>query len=56
MENDAQEWKTLVAKEDESTSPESHNMIKEVIKTIPAMAPWGEMYEDFDIAKSNPHA
>ena len=54
MENDAQEWKTLVAKEDEPTYPESHDMTKEIIKTIPEMAPWGEMYEEFDIAKVTP--
>ena len=36
VENDAQEWKTLVAEEDEPTSSESHDMTKdEVLKTIP---------------------
>ena len=54
VENDAQEWKTLVAKEDELTSPESHDMIKEVVKTILMMAPRGEIYEDFDIEKVTP--
>ena len=54
MENDAQEWKTLVAKETEPTSPESHDTTKEVVKNIPEMALWGEMYEDFDIAKVTP--
>ena len=29
VENDAQEWKALVAKEDESTSPESHERTRE---------------------------
>ena len=43
VENDAQEWKTLIAKEDEPTSLESHDTTKEVVKTIPEMAPWGEM-------------
>ena len=51
VENDAQEWKTLVAKEDEPTSPESHDTTKEVVKTIPEMAPWGEKYEEFQIVK-----
>ena len=54
VEIDAQEWKTLVAKEDELTSPKSHDTTKEVVKTIPKMAPWGKMYEDFDIAKVTP--
>ena len=54
VENDAQEWKALVTKEDESTSPESHERIKEVVKTISEMAPWREMYEDTDIAKVTP--
>ena len=54
MENDAQEWKTLVPKEDEPTSPKSHDTTKEFVKTISEMAPWGKMYEDFDIAKVTP--
>ena len=55
MENVVEEWKVLVIKEDESTSPESHEMTKQkVVKTIPEMASWGEMYEDFDIAKVTP--
>ena len=38
VENDAQEWKVLVAKEGESTSPESHERTREeVVKTIPKM-------------------
>ena len=40
--------------EDEPTSLESHDTTKEVVKTIPEMAQWGEMYEDFDIAKVDP--
>ena len=54
VENDAQEWKTLVAKEDETTYLESRDTTKEVVKIIPEMAPWGEMYEDFDIEKVTP--
>ena len=42
MENDAQMLETLVVKEDEPTSPESHEKINdEVVKTIPDMDPWG---------------
>ena len=55
VENDAQEWKTLVAKEDEPTSPESYDMTKyEVLKTIAEMTPWGEMHEEFKIARVTP--
>ena len=55
VENDAQKWKTLVVKEDESTSLESHERTKEeVVKTILEMAPWGEMYEEFKIEKVTP--
>ena len=40
METDAQILETLVVKEDESTSPESHEKINdEVVKTILEMAP-----------------
>ena len=48
VENDAQFSKDLVAKEeDESTSSESHEKIKdEVVNTTPEMAPWGETYEE----------
>ena len=42
MENDAQTLETLVLKEDEPTSPESHENIKdEIVKTISKIAPWG---------------
>ena len=52
MENDAQEWKALIAKEYELTSLESHDRTREeVVNTIPKMVPWGEMYEEFKIAK-----
>ena len=54
VETDAQEWKTLVLKEDEPTSPESHDTIKEVVKTISEMAPWGEMFEEIQIVKVTP--
>ena len=51
MENDAQISKDLVSKEeDEPTSPESHEKIKdEVVNTTPKMAPWGEMHEELKI-------
>ena len=40
MKNDGQNLETLVVKEDEPTSPESHEKIKyEIVKTIPKMAP-----------------
>ena len=48
--NDAQTLETLVVKEDEPTSPESHEKIKdEVVKTIPEMAPWGGMHKELKI-------
>ena len=47
VENDAQILEILVVKVDKPTSPKSHEKIKdEVIKTIPEMAPWGEMHEE----------
>ena len=47
MENDVEIFETLVVKEDEPTFLESHEKINdEVIKTIPKMAPWGEMHEE----------
>ena len=55
MENDTQILETLVVKENESTSPESHEKIKdEVVKTIPKMAPWGEMHEELKNEKMIP--
>ena len=51
VENDAQELKVLVANENESTSQESLERTREVVKTIPKMAPWGEMYEEFKISQ-----
>ena len=46
----------LVAKEEEEpTSSESHEKIKyEVVKTIPEMAPWGEMHEELKNEKMTP--
>ena len=42
-------------KEDEPTSSESHEKIKdEVVKTIPKMAPWGEMLEELENEKMTP--
>ena len=50
VEDDAQDFKALVAREDEQTSLKSHEMIREeVVKTIPEMAPWGEMHEKLKI-------
>ena len=55
VEDDAQELKELVVREDELTSPESHDTTKdEVLKTIPKMAPWGEIHEVFKIARVTP--
>ena len=55
MENDAQILETLVVKEDESTSPESHEKINdEVVKTILEMAPWGERHEELKNEKITP--
>ena len=55
MENDAQNLKTLVVKEDESTCLESHEKINdEVVKTIPEMIPWDEMYEEWKNEKMTP--
>ena len=55
VENDAQTLKNLVVKEDEPTSPESHeNKTDEVVKTIPKMAPWGETHEELKNEKITP--
>ena len=55
VEDDAHELKELVTREDEPTSPESHDTTKyEVLKTILEMAPWGEMHEEFKIARFTP--
>ena len=55
VENDAQNLETLVVKEDELTSPESHKKINdEVINTIPEMAPWGEMHEELKNEQMTP--
>ena len=41
--------------EDEPTSPESHGMTKdEVLKTIPEMAPWGDMHKELKIEELTP--
>ena len=41
--------------EDEPTSPESHNTTKDdVLKNIPEMAPWGDMYEELKIEEIIP--
>ena len=50
VENDAQILETLVVKEDEPTSPESHDMTNdEVMKTIPEMTFWVPMHEEVKI-------
>ena len=55
VEDDTQELKDLVVKEDESTSSESHEMIREeVVKTILEMTQWGEMYEELKIEEVTP--
>ena len=49
-DDDAQDLKALVVMEDEPTSPESHETTKDkVLKTIPKMAPWGDMHEELKI-------
>ena len=41
--------------EDEPTSPKSHDTTKdEVLKTIPEMAPWGDMHEELKIEEVTP--
>ena len=55
VENDAQTLETLVVKEDELTSPKSHEKIKdELVKTILETAPWGEMHEELKNEKMIP--
>ena len=47
---DAQYSKALLIKEDESTSPKSHKMIKyEVLKTIRDMTSWSDMIKELKI-------
>ena len=47
MENDAQILESLVVKEDEPTSLESHEKTNyEVVKTIPEMTLWVPMHEE----------
>ena len=47
MENEAQILETLVVKEDELTSPESHEKTNdEVVKTIPEITLWVPMHEE----------
>ena len=54
-EYDAKELKDLVMKEDESTSLESHEKIKDdIVKTTPEMAPWGEIHEELKNEKITP--
>ena len=53
MENDAQILDTLVVKEDESTSSESHEKTNdEVGKTMSEMTLWGEMNEELKNEKT----
>ena len=55
MEDDAQNLRILVVKEDEPTSPESQEKIKdEVVKTIPEMATLGEKLEELKIEEVTP--
>ena len=55
MENDAKILESLVMKEDELTSPESHEKINhEVVKTIPEIAPSGEMHKELKNEKTTP--
>ena len=49
VENDQQTFKDLVLKEDEPTSLESHEKIKDdIVKTTLEMAPWGEIHEELE--------
>ena len=46
-DDDAQDLKAFIVMEDEPTSLESHDTIKdEVLNTIPEMASWGDMHEE----------
>ena len=55
VEDDAQHSRIQVVKEDEPTSLESHEKIKdEVVETIPEMAPWSDMHEDLKIEEVTP--
>ena len=54
-DDDAQDLKALVVMEDEPTSSESHDKTKdEVLRTIPEMAPWGDIHEELKIGKVTP--
>ena len=55
VEDDAQNLRILVMKEDEPTSPESQEKIKDkVVKTILEMATWGEKLEELKIEEVTP--
>ena len=57
MEDDAQNSRILVVKENEPTSLESHKKIKaenEIVKMILEMAPWGKMHEELKIDDVTP--
>ena len=57
MENDAQILETLVVKEDEPTSPESHEKTNyDVVKTIPEMTLWVPMHEELKNEKTIPNS
>ena len=54
-DDDAKDLKAFVVMEDELTSPESHDTIKdEVLKTIPEMDLWGDMHEELKIEEVTP--
>ena len=56
MENDAQNFETLVVKKDESTSLESHEKTNDkVVKTIPEMTFWVPMHEEVKNEKKTPN-
>ena len=55
VEIDAQILETLVVKEDEPTSPESHEKTNdEVVKTIPEMTFWVPMHEEMKNENKTP--
>ena len=54
VEDDANELKKFVSKENKSTSPKTNEMIKEVVETFQEMTLWGEMHEELQNAKMIP--
>ena len=56
-DDDAETLKDLVEKEEnESTSPESYEKVKEDVETFPEMTLWGEMHEELKNEKTIPNS